>query len=114
MSVMRQIRRALPADIEAAVMVVIHQAQISGGGLAGVLTSAGSLPAGTVADGERPMPGHVYVAPPDRHLIVEPRRIRVSQGPRENGFRPAIDALFRTAAVAYGSRVIAVVLSGYL
>jgi two-component system chemotaxis response regulator CheB len=65
-------------------------------------------------DKERIQPGHIYVAPPDQHLLVEPNRIRLTRGPKENRFRPAVDPLFRSAAQAYGPRVIGVILTGNL
>jgi two-component system chemotaxis response regulator CheB len=65
-------------------------------------------------DGERIQAGHIYTAPPDHHLLVEESRVRVVHGPKENGFRPAVDPLFRSASAAYGARVIGLVLSGAL
>jgi two-component system chemotaxis response regulator CheB len=65
-------------------------------------------------DGEAIEPGRLYVAPPDRHLLLEHQRIRLTRGPKENRFRPAIDPLFRSAALAYGSRAVGVVLTGSL
>jgi two-component system chemotaxis response regulator CheB len=71
-------------------------------------------PASAAADGETPLPGHVYVAPPDRHLLLAREKIRLSQVPRHNGHRPAADPLFISAALSGGPRVIAAVLSGTL
>src|SRR5688572_14863018 len=65
-------------------------------------------------DGCRLQPGHVYVAPPDQHLLVEPGHMRVTKGPREHNFRPAIDPLFRSAAQVYGPAAIGVILTGNL
>jgi two-component system chemotaxis response regulator CheB len=65
-------------------------------------------------DGSAIEPGHIYVAPPDRHVLLEAGKIVVRRGPKENRFRPSIDALFRSAAYVYGPRAIGVVLSGVL
>lgn len=110
----RQLIGDLPASLRAAVLVVLHRAPQSPGYLAQHLNKSGTLPAKEAVDGEALVEGRVYVAPPDRHLLVEPGRVRVTRGPRENGFRPAVDPLFRTAARAYNRRVVAVVLSGAL
>ena len=59
--------------------------------------------------------GRIYIAPPDQHLLIgDGDRIQLWHGPKENNFRPSINALFRSAAVAYGGRVTGVVLSGAL
>jgi len=86
----------------------------SPGLLPDILARAGPLPAQHPNDGEPILPGRIYVAPPDRHLLLEFGCVRLSRGPKENRFRPAVDPLFRSAAVAYGSRVIGIVLSGGL
>jgi len=79
-----------------------------------ILARSGHLPASAAADGETPLPGHVYVAPPDRHILLVGDKIRLSQGPRHNGHRPAADPLFISAALSGGPHTIAVVLSGTL
>ena len=104
----------LPQDLPAAVFVVCHLSPQSEGVLPAALSRNGNLRAVNATDREQIIPGRVYVAPPDHHLLVEPGFVRVTQGPKENRFRPAIDPLFRSAAYAYGPRVIGVVLTGAL
>lgn len=77
-----------------------------------LISRAGPLPAKHPQNGEAVRPGVIYVAPPDRHMIVEAGGIRLSRGPRQHFTRPAIDPLFRSAAREYGPRVIGMVLSG--
>jgi two-component system chemotaxis response regulator CheB len=104
----------LPEDFPAAVAVVLHLPASGTSVLPAILNRAGPLPAIAVTDGEALAPGRIYVAPPDQHLIVGLGELTLSHGPRENGHRPAIDTLFRTAALSYGERTIGVVLSGSL
>lgn len=111
---LRMLVKALPADLPAAVMVVVHLPSDSVSVLPRLLSRAGPLPATHPADGEAIRQGHIYVAPPDRHLLVMQGYVQVRHGPRENGHRPAVDPLFRSAARAYGRRVIGVILSGTL
>jgi two-component system chemotaxis response regulator CheB len=104
----------LPDELPAALLVAQHTSPSSPGVLADILSRAGRLPASAAVDGEPIERGHVYVAPPDHHLLVGDERLLVTRGPRENGHRPAVDPMFRSAARRYGQRVIAVVLSGTL
>jgi two-component system chemotaxis response regulator CheB len=104
----------LPEDLPAAVFVVLHIAPHPSSALPAILTRCGQLPAQHPEDGDPLRPGHVYVAPPGRHLTIERDRVCINRGPRENGHRPAVDVLFRTAARAYGNRVVGVVLTGNL
>jgi len=101
-----------PADLPAAVFVVIHVPAESISVLPDILTKAGPLPARHAEDGERIAPARIYVARPDRHLLIKDGHVRVLTGPRENRHRPAIDPLFRSAARACAARVIGVVLTG--
>lgn len=102
----------LPKDFPAAIFVVLHVPPEGASVLPEILKRAGKLSASHAQDGEPIRTGHIYVAPPDRHLLVEDGRVRVMHGPKENRHRPAIDPLFRSAAGWYGPRVIGVVLTG--
>ena len=104
----------LPPELPASVLVVLHMMSSGTSVLHSILDRAGVLPATQAGDGERLERGHVYVAPPDYHMLLRGPDLNLSAGPRENGHRPAIDPLFRSAARAYGPRVIGVVLSGTL
>lgn len=108
----------LPPDLPAAVCVVVHQPPYAPNRLPEILSRTGVLPAVHAQDGAPLLPGTIYVAGPDRHMLVVggtgTGAIRLVRGPKENRTRPAVDPLFRSAALAYGPRVIAVVLSGAL
>jgi two-component system chemotaxis response regulator CheB len=104
----------LPSDLQAAVFIVLHIGPRADDLLASILGRAGRLRCASAVDGERIPFGEVRVAPPDYHLMLEYERVVVVRGPKENRSRPAIDTLFRSAARAYGNRVIGVVLTGKL
>jgi two-component system, chemotaxis family, protein-glutamate methylesterase/glutaminase len=105
---------ALPRELAAAVFVVVHFPAHSTSVLPEILTRRGGMTAMHPKDGEAIELGCVYVAPPDRHLLVENGFVRLVRGPRENGARPSVDPLFRSAARAYGARVVGIILSGNL
>ncbi|MGL4621652.1 MAG: chemotaxis protein CheB, partial [Chroococcidiopsis sp.] len=116
-----QLLSLLPADIPAAIFVVLHVPSEGYSILPKILNRAiakrqkqSSLKAIHPQDGEQIEYGRIYVAPPDLHLLVKRGSISLAHGPKENGHRPAVDTLFRTAARAYGQRVVGVVLSGTL
>src|SRR5262245_31751368 len=111
---LRRIVEPLPGDLQAAIFVVMHLAPLSPSVLPEILQRATSLDVVAASDGQAVKPGRVYVAPPDRHLMVEPGRVRLTRGPKENRHRPGIDVLFRTAARAYGPRVVVGVLPGVM
>lgn len=104
----------LPADFPAPVLIVLHVSPTHRSLLPEILSRVGSLPVRHAEPGEALAAGHVYVAPPDRHLMVDADRVTVAHGPRENHSRPSIDVLFRSAAYHFGTRAIGVVLSGSL
>jgi two-component system chemotaxis response regulator CheB len=106
--------RGLPPELPASIFVVLHLLSTGTSVLDSILARSGELPASVAVDGERFERGHIYVAPPDQHLLLRDEHVHLSIGPRENGHRPAVDPLFRSAARAFGPRVIAVVLSGSL
>jgi two-component system chemotaxis response regulator CheB len=101
----------LPDDLPAAVLVVLHVGAHTGTALPRILARRTKLAVGHPRDGEA-IENRVYVAVPDRHLLVGEGTVRVTTGPKENGYRPAVDLLFRSAAATYGPNVVGVVLSG--
>ncbi|MEP7207760.1 MAG: chemotaxis protein CheB [Casimicrobiaceae bacterium] len=114
LAAVRTVVEALPADLPAAVLVVIHTAANSPRLLADLLHASGALPAAYARDAETLRAGRIYVAPPDHHLMVHRTTLEVVRSPKENRARPAIDPLFRSAAWAAGPAVVGVVLSGML
>ena len=112
---LRLLARALPKDLEAAIFIVVHMSPDGPGILHEILAREGALPAVGARDWEDIQMGTIYVAPPDRHLVLDPSGYtRLTKGPKENRFRPAVDPLFRSAARAFGPRVTGVVLTGGL
>ena len=106
--------KSLPPDFPAPIFVVQHMPADSPSILPQLLSSVSALSARHPQNGEIVEAGVIYVARPDHHLLLEGDRVLVTRGPKENRFRPSIDALFRSAAYTYGPRVIGVVLTGYL
>ncbi len=106
--------RSLPADLPAAIFIVMHIRPDAPSQLPAILNRAGTLPVAHAVDGEPIRRGRVYIAPPGLQTYVQAGRLAVRRGPQENMHRPAIDPLFRTAAHHYGARAIGVILTGAL
>lgn len=104
----------LPRDFPGSIFVVLHVSPRSKSLLPQLLSRAGPLPAVHPVDGATIEPGRIYVAPPDHHLVIERDHVHLSMGPKEQHHRPCINVTFRSAALAYGDRVVAVVLTGEL
>ena len=112
---LQKIVRALPSDFPAPICLVLHVSPESPGLVPEILSRAGPLPAKHAEDGEPTHAGRIYVAPPDHHLLIDQkRRLRLGRGPKENRSRPAIDPLFRSAAVLMKTHACGVILSGAL
>jgi len=112
--VLQQIIAELPADLPASLFIATHVPSQSAGYLADALARNAALPVAEAVDGQPIERGRVYVAVPDRHLLLIDGTVRLGDGPRENMSRPAIDPLFRSAALSHGPRVVGVILSGLL
>ena len=104
----------LPLRLPASLFLVLHIPPRSPSLLPGILSRPGPLAASHPEDGEEIRQGHIYIAPPDYHMLIELGYIKLSHGPKENLHRPAIDPLFRSAAYSYGPRVVGVILTGAL
>ncbi|MEC3913125.1 chemotaxis protein CheB [Nocardia sp. CDC160] len=111
---LREFVSGLPADLTAAVLVVLHMPAHGSSALPAILTRSGPLPVQAAGHGDVLEAGRVYAAVPDTHLLLRDGRMVLSHGPTENGHRPGIDATFRSAAVTWGPRATGVVLSGVL
>lgn len=109
-----QLAAGLPTDLPYAIMVVLHVPRNAPSVLAQIIDRSGPLPAVTAEDDAKLEAGHIYVAAPNRHLLVVDHRVVLAQGPTENRYRPAINALFRSVALAYGPHAIGMLLSGVL
>ncbi len=109
---LRTLVSGLPERFKASIFVVMHVGLDSPGLLAQIIDNSGPLAANYAEDGKEIEEGQIYVAPADCHLLLEPGKMRLSHGPKENLFRPAIYPLFRSAVRAYQDRVIGVILAG--
>ena len=109
---LRTITSALPPELPATVLVVMHISSTANSVLPAILSRGTDLSVAPAQDGMEIRHGRVIVAPPDRHLTVVDGRVELTRGPRENGHRPAVDPLFRTAADQYGPACAGVILSG--
>ena len=109
---LRELTAELPSGLDAALLVVVHMPSSWDTNLPSILSRKGGIQ-GVRAAADQPIEhGHIYVAAPDHHLVLDDGRIHLWRGPKENLHRPAINPLFRSAAVTYGERVIGVILSG--
>jgi two-component system, chemotaxis family, protein-glutamate methylesterase/glutaminase len=111
---LREMAAGLSADLPCAILVALHMPAGGASVLSRILDRSGPLPAVTARGGEPLTAGRIYVAVPDRHLLVDDHHVVLSEGPTENGHRPAINALFRSVALAFGPQAIGIVLSGVL
>ncbi|MEX0686437.1 MAG: chemotaxis protein CheB [Balneolales bacterium] len=109
-----ELAKSLPEDFAATLFIVLHIPPYSPSRMPELLSKAGPLTAIHPKDGEVVKKGMIYIAPPDHHLLCEGDHVIISKGPKENRFRPSVDALFRSSAYTYGPRVVGVVLTGAL
>lgn len=113
LAALREFLAGLPSDLNAAVFVTMHIGD-QPSGLPNLLAQASPLPVGFAVSQEQVVTGRVYIAPPDKHLLVKKGAIQIIRSAKENHSRPAIDPMFRSAAISYGSSVIGVLMTGEL
>jgi two-component system, chemotaxis family, protein-glutamate methylesterase/glutaminase len=113
-AVLKQLVADLPADLDASIFISTHIPAESPGFLPELLAAKAKLPVAQAVDGQPIEPGKIYMAAPDRHLLLMGDTIKLGTGPRENMVRPSIDSMFRSAALSYGARTVGVVLTGML
>lgn len=111
---LKKVVQRLPRRFPASIFVVVHTSPNGSGTLDRVLNRADGNKAQYATDGMQMEPNAIYIAPPDRHMMLEGGKIRITMGPKTNRSRPSVDVLFRSAAANFGERVIGVVLTGYL
>lgn len=111
---LQQLVRGLPSKLAGSMFITVHFPERGVSVLPAILSRAGPNPVMHASDGESIVAGRIYVAPPDFHLLLESNVVRLVRGPKQNGNRPAIDPMFRSTALAFGPRVIGVVLTGNL
>ena len=114
MDALTRMTAQLPEDLPAALLLSVHMPPLGRSLLPEILSRSTPLKVSFAENGSPIEYGSMLIAPPDRHLIVEKEHVHLSRGPKENHVRPAINPLFRSAALAYGPRVIGVLLSGAL
>lgn len=110
----RELSGRLPSDLAASVLVVVHVGAVRKSLLPEIMQRVSKLPVHHPADGAKLEPGHIYIAPPNHHMMVEDSRIYLVRGPKVNRHRPSIDVMFRSAAANFGGRVIGAILTGSL
>ncbi len=111
---LKKIVQNLPRNLDASIFIVWHMSPDVRGILPDMLNKLNTIHAANAYDKEPIKPNRIYIAPPNHHLLIEENQVRITRGPKENRFRPAVDPLFRSAAYVYGNRVIGVILSGAL
>lgn len=113
-SALAQLVKTIPKNFPGSIFIVMHLPAFSPSKLPEILSRAGKLEAVHPGENEKIEKGKIYIAPPDHHMIIEGNSVLVRKGPKENRFRPSIDALFRSAAYVWKKQVIGVVLTGSL
>lgn len=111
---LKQLVANLPADLHAAIFISLHMVERGEMLLPQILEAAGPLRCSMAAEGMPIEDGHIYIAPPDFHLVLSPETIHLSHGPKEGLQRPSINVMFRSAAATFGDRVTGVLLTGML